>query len=99
MRDLFAWGLASGMPQHHGQESFYVVGEGLVGTQLGGRHGNDPDPVTESDDPTAPAPRALAADEAPPFRFSRIGPKGESIGPALIKKLAIAMVQGGGGQG
>jgi hypothetical protein len=87
------------MPQHHGQESFFVVGEGIVGTQLGGRHGDVPDPVTESVDPTAPAPRALAASEPPPFRFSRIGPKGEPLGPALTKKLAIAMVQGGGGQG
>jgi hypothetical protein len=87
------------MPQHHGQESFFVVGEGLVGTQLGGRQGNVPDPVTESEDPTAPAPRALEAAEAPPFRFSRCGPKGEPLGPTVIKRLAIAMVQGGGGQG
>ena len=96
---LFTFGLASSMPAHHGQESFFVVGEGLVGTQLGGRHGNVPDPVNESEDPSAPATRALAAAEAPPFRFSRCGPKGEPLGPAVIKKLAVAMVQGGGGQG
>ena len=88
-----------GMPAHHGSESFFVEGEGLVGTQLGGRHGNAPDPLTESEEPTAAAPQQLAAGQAPPFRFSRCGPKGDPLGPAVIKRLAIAMVEGGGGQG
>jgi hypothetical protein len=87
------------MPAHHGSESFFVEGEGLVGTQLGGRHGNTPDPLTESEEPTASAPQQLAAGQAPPFRFSRCGPKGDPLGPAVIKRLAIAMVEGGGGQG
>jgi len=87
------------MPAHHGSESFFVEGEGLIGTQLGGRHGNAPDPLTESEEPTAAAPQQLAAGEAPPFRFSRCGPKGDALGPAVIKRLAIAMVEGGGGQG
>jgi hypothetical protein len=87
------------MPEHHGQETFFVVGEGVVGTQLGGRQGNVPDPVTESEDPAAPAAQPLAAGQAPPFRFSRCGPRGETLGPAVIKKLAVAMVAGGGGQG
>ena len=95
---LFICGLASNMPAHHGQESYFVVGEGVVGTQLGGRRGDVPDPVNASDNPSAPAPRALAAAEAPPFRFSRCGPQGQPLGPALLKKLAVAMVQGGGGQ-
>ena len=81
MRDPVTWGLASSMPAHHGQETFFVVGEGLVGTQLGGRHGNAPDPVTESEDPPAPAPRALAAGEAPPFRFSRAGRRAKPSAP------------------
>jgi hypothetical protein len=87
------------MPAHHGQETFFVEGEGLIGAQLGGRRGDAPDPVTESEDPAAPAPRALAAGQAPPFRFSRCGPKGDTLGPTVIKKLAVAMVAGGGGQG
>ena len=66
------------MPAHHGSESFFVEGEGLVGTQLGGRHGNAPDPLTESEEPTASAPQQLAAGQAPPFRFSRCGPKGDA---------------------
>jgi hypothetical protein len=86
------------MPAHHGQETFFVEGEGIVGAQLGGRQGNEPDPVTESEDPAPPEPQRLAAAEAPPFRFSRCGPKGDPLGPTVIKKLAIAMVAGGGGQ-
>ena len=87
------------MAVHHGSETFFIEGEGVVGSQLGGRGGEAPDPVTESEDPNVPAPHALAAAEAPPFRFSRCGPKGDSVGPAVIKKLAVAMVQGGGGEG
>jgi len=83
----------------HGSESFFIEGEGLVTTQLGGRSGEDPDPVTESETPRAAAPRALAADVAPPFRFSRVGPKGTPLGSAVTRKLARAMVTGGGGAG
>jgi hypothetical protein len=36
---------------------------------------------------------------APPFRFSRVGPKGTPLGLAATKKLARAMVRGGGGAG
>ncbi len=84
---------------HHGSETFHIEGEGIVGQQAGGRSGEAPDPVTESAEATATAPRALAADEAPPFRFSRVGPKGTAIGPALTKKVARAMIGGGGGNG
>ena len=88
-----------GMGMHHGSETFHIEGEGIVGQQAGGRSGEAPDPVTESAEATAAAPRALAADEAPPFRFSRVGPKGTAIGPALTKKVARAMIGGGGGDG
>ncbi len=84
---------------HHGSETFHIEGEGIVGQQAGGRSGDAPDPVTESAEATAAAPRALAAGEAPPFRFSRVGPKGTPIGPALTKKVAKAMISGGGGNG
>ena len=87
------------MGMHHGSETFHIEGEGIVGQQAGGRSGEAPDPVTESAEATAAAPRALAADEAPPFRFSRVGPKGTAIGPALTKKVARAMIGGGGGNG
>ena len=53
--------------------------------------GEEPDPITEPE--AAAAPR-LAADEAPPFRFSRVRPKGRAVRPGLIEKLAEAMTQG-----
>ncbi|MDQ4019514.1 MAG: heme peroxidase, partial [Actinomycetota bacterium] len=72
--------------EKHGSESYFVLGEGLLGESDGGRE-------------TA---RALTADEAatPPFRFSRLGPNGigKQIPDAARKKLANAMVVGGGGQ-
>ena len=83
----------------HGSESFYIQGEGLVTTQVGGRTGEEGDPVSESETPRAKAPRALAADAAPPFRFSRVGPRGAPLGAAVTKKLARAMVSEGGGVG
>jgi hypothetical protein len=84
------------MTARHGSESFFIEGEGLVNTQVGGRRGDEPDPITEPE--AAAAPR-LAAAEAPPFRFSRVGPKGRAVRPGLIEKLAEAMTQGGGGRG
>ena len=87
------------MPLHHGSETFFIEGEGVVGAQAGGRSGRERDPVNASGDPAAPAPAALAAAEAPPFRFSRCGPKGTPLGPAVTIKLAEAMVAGGGGSG
>jgi hypothetical protein len=83
----------------HGSQSIFIEGEGLISTQLGGIRGDQPDPVTKSETPRASAAKALAADEAPPFRFSRVGPKGTPLGAAVIKKLARAMVVEGGGDG
>ena len=47
--------------ERHGSESYFVIGEGLLGETVGGRQ-----------------PTLAAAAEAltPPFRFSRMGPKG-----------------------
>jgi len=86
------------MTTRHGSESFFIEGEGLVNTQVGGRHGDQPDPITDpgAAPPSAPTP---AADAVPPFRFSRVGPKGKPLRPLLIAKLAEAMVVGGGGHG
>ena len=83
----------------HGSETFFIEGEGLLVTQVGGRTGEEADPVSESETPTAAAPKALAADVAPPFRFRRVGPVGTALGAAATKKLARAMVVGGGGAG
>jgi hypothetical protein len=83
----------------HGSESFFVEGEGLLTTQVGGRTGDEPDPMTQSDTPKAPAIRALARAAAPPFRFIRVGPKGTPLNATIIKKLARAMVRGSGGAG
>jgi hypothetical protein len=88
------------MTARHGSESFFILGEGLVNTQVGGRSGTAPDPIT---DPDAAAPAKVAADEAPPFRFSRVGPRGRGLGDRLTAKLAAAMIAGqdsaGGGVG
>jgi hypothetical protein len=83
----------------HGSETFFVEGEGLLTTQVGGRTGEEPDPVSESETPRRSAPKTLEAAAAPPFRFSRVGPKGTPLGAAVTKKLARAMVVGGGGEG
>jgi hypothetical protein len=75
----------------HGSESFFILGEGLVNTQMGGRSGGEPDPI---DDLGAAASAAsdLPADAPPPFRFSRVGPRGRELRPALARRLAGAMV-------
>ncbi len=66
----------------HGSESYFVLGEGLLTESVGGRE------------------RTLAAaTEAatPPFRFSRMGPRGTALGEANRRKLGNAMTAGGGG--
>ena len=83
----------------HGSESFFIAGEGLVTTEVGGRRGVATDPINESETPSVPAPHQLAAHEAPPFRFSRVGPKGTPLARAVIRKVARAMVAQGGGTG
>jgi hypothetical protein len=70
----------------HGQETYFVVGEGLLGGDL---------------DQESARPLATAAAAAPsPFRFSRMGPKGtnKQLGQPLRTKLAEAMAAGGGGE-
>jgi Animal haem peroxidase len=67
---------------HHGSESYFVVGEGLLSESVGGR--------------TA---AAAAAEAGPPFRFSRMGPRGVGVqlSDGVRKKLANVMTAGGGG--
>ncbi|MGA8209058.1 MAG: heme peroxidase family protein [Nocardioidaceae bacterium] len=83
----------------HGSESFFIEGEGVLLTAVGGRDGDAPDPVTESTIPVAPAARALVAAEPPPFRFSRVGPRGTPLGATVTRKLARAMTSGSGDGG
>jgi hypothetical protein len=79
----------------HGSESYYVIGEGLLAESVGGRDG--------SQNGAAPAAAAArtAADlgGAPPFRFSRMGPRGinRQLGEGARKKLGAAMARAGGG--
>ncbi len=63
----------------HGSETFYIEGEGLLTTQVGGRSGEEGDPLSESDSPKAGRARALPEAAPPPFRFSRVGPKGTPL--------------------
>jgi hypothetical protein len=70
--------MSGGEPAKHGSESYFVVGEGLLGESGGGR------------------PETAFAATAPPFRFSRIGPKGTSLNEATRKKIANAMTPEGG---
>jgi hypothetical protein len=86
-------------PMLHGSEDFFVEGEGLLTTQVGGRDRDETDPVNESESPRPAAAKQLATDAAPKFRFSRVGPKGTPLSAAITKKLAQAMVVGGGGEG
>ena len=66
--------------QKHGQESYFVIGEGLLTESGAGRA------------------TASAAKASPPFRFSRMGPKGsgDQLGEANRKKIAALMAAGGG---
>jgi len=64
----------------HGSESYFVIGEGLLAESSGGRE------------------RVLAdAVEAavPPFRFTRLGPRGEQLSDAVLEKVARAMTPSG----
>ncbi|HXJ65473.1 MAG TPA: peroxidase family protein, partial [Actinomycetota bacterium] len=69
--------------ERHGSETYYVIGEGLLGESVGGR-------VSAADAKTP---------TVPPFRFSRMGPigTGRQLTDAVRKTVAAAMTQGGGG--
>jgi Animal haem peroxidase len=69
----------------HGSESYFVIGEGLLTESAGGR------------DRTLSAAVEAAA---PPFRFTRMGPRGtgKQLGEPNRRKLGVAMTEGGGGR-
>lgn len=81
------------MTPRHGSESFFILGEGLVTTQVGGRSGTEPDPIDHP--PAAAAAPVASPDAAPPFRFIRVGPRGRELNRTLARKLADAMVVSG----
>ncbi|MET0837937.1 MAG: peroxidase family protein, partial [Marmoricola sp.] len=83
----------------HGSETFFVEGEGILTTQVGGRSGTEGDPVSESENPKPGRPRDLARAVPAPFRFQRVGPKGNPLNATITRKLARAMTTGGGGDG
>jgi hypothetical protein len=67
--------------EKHGSESYFVIGEGLLGETVGGR------------DHTLAAPEEALV---PPFRFSRMGPSGlkHQIGVPSRRRTADAMATG-----
>jgi len=71
----------------HGSESYYVIGEGLLGESMGGRD--------------APVVASTAGVTAPPFRFSRLGPAGtgRQLGAPNRRRIANAMVGRGSREG
>jgi hypothetical protein len=70
--------------EHHGSESYFVLGEGLLTESEGGR-----DRTLSS----------AAEAQVPPFRFSRMGPNGinRQLGEPNRRKIGNAMAAGGGG--
>jgi len=70
--------------EKHGSESYFVIGEGLLGETVGGR-----------DRTLAPADEA----QVPPFRFSRMGPSGfqHQLALGTRTRAGDAMASGGGG--
>jgi hypothetical protein len=71
--------------ERHGSESYFVIDEGLLTESVGGRV------------------RTLSArleTEAPPFRFSRMGPNGggRQLPEGNREKIGNAMAAGGGGE-
>jgi Animal haem peroxidase len=73
---------------HHGFESYFVLGEGLLAEAGEGRQ-------------AVVAAAATAAGAVPPFRFSRMGPngRGKQLGEPASRRVARAMTAGGGGFG
>jgi hypothetical protein len=76
--------MGGGAVDRHGSESYFVVGEGLLGESVGGRNRT----LSAADEAAAP-----------PFRFSRMGPSGvgRQLADANRTRIGNAMAAGGGG--
>jgi len=81
-------------PYTHGAESYFVLGEGLLSESDGGRPTAESAPVAKG---AEAAKAAKAATPAPPFRFSRVGPKGSPLSETNRTKIANAMIANTGG--
>jgi len=70
--------------ERHGSESYFVLGEGLLGESIGGREATL---------------AAAAMETVAPFRFSRMGPKGSErqLNDPNLKQIGDSMAGGGGG--
>lgn len=102
-----------GAHRGHASESYYVLGEGLLSESAGGREVGTAEAVTadgvgaeiaaddgtlataEGGDGVTTAVRAAAT--APPFRFTRMGPRGRQPAKATRRRVARAMTDDGGG--
>lgn len=85
---------ATSASQHgHAAESYFVIGEGLLNESAGGREIGTADQVVADGDRRA----LLATAAAPPFRFTRMGPRGRQLSRAIRSRVARAMTAGGGG--
>ena len=94
------WRAGSRHGMKHGSETFFIEGEGLLTTQVGGRTGDEGDPLSESDNPKAGKARALAADTAPSLPLLQSGAQGNPLNATPSpRSCARAMVVGGGGDG
>jgi len=73
--------------EKHGSESYFVIGEGLLGESMEGRD--------------SPVVATVAGVTAPPFRFSRMGPRGvnRQLGAPNRRRIANAMVGRGSAAG
>jgi len=67
--------------QRHGSESYFVIGEGLLTESVGGRELS----LADADEA-----------QAPPFRFTRMGPKGPLPSEATLRRLADSMIVSAG---
>jgi hypothetical protein len=81
-----------GTVQTHAAESYFIEGEGLLTESAGGRDENGAVMAIAA----ASGPNAAPA---PPFRFSRMGPKGvnRQIGEGARQRIGNEMAAGGGG--
>ena len=70
--------------RRHGRETFFIEGEGLLG-------GDAPEQARPVATAITAARTTAAAAPVPPFRFSRMGPKGRRLGAEIRKKVGRAM--------
>ncbi|HEX6150062.1 heme peroxidase family protein [Nocardioides sp.] len=73
-----------GYQPRHGRETFFIEGEGLVGS-----------PAAVKAVSARPRGRARAAAVVPDFRFSRMGPRGTRLQRGIRRKVAAAISAGG----